>query len=168
MTDNHLEQSSPGRLAQMLGVVFERDPAWTKDELGSVLAHQLDAPLRQELVRAFGPEAARNGRLVPTGQGPAQTFAGVLFDTEPDVVLLVQIKEFAKTQRATPQALIPRNVATVIYLLSIAAALVHGGERITSLQDPPLREAFEWALRLSWIDDNCSALLSKAALRLHA
>ena len=119
-----------------------------------------------DLLRAFGPDASPRGPLITMTADSPLTFAGLLFDQDPNVILLVHVKEFAKTQRVSPHAYLPQKLATLLYLLSIAAALVQCAERITSLEDEHLINAFQWGLKQSWIDDNCAALLSKAVLHL--
>jgi len=76
----------------------------------------------------------------------------------PPVELLEITKDFAKACRQNPNSPMPREIASVLYFASIAAALVRCRRRITGLADDALSEGFRWALSQSWLDAPTRAL----------
>ena len=139
---------------------------WQAEELGAVFRHQMAAPVSVDL-GAFGPGAAgKLWTLVEAGNLLLRSFRDLFQHPSPPIELLELVKDFAKLNCDRPESVLPTEIATVLYFLSIAAALVRCRRRITELSDAQLREGFAWALRQSWIDETARELLESASARL--
>jgi len=68
-------------------------------------------------------------------------------------------KRFAKACRSREDGPLPNEIATVLYVLSIAAALAKCGCRITVADDQSLQYGLDWALEQPWIDAATRATL---------
>lgn len=135
---------------------------WEDDELGAVLRHQLAVPIRADL-RGLDPKLARRfDALAEPPDRAVESFGGLLAHPNPPVEWLKAVKDFAKTCRARPHGPIPHEIATVLYFACLAAALVRGGARITSLADGALVGGFRWVADQPWVDDANRALAEEA------
>ncbi len=154
--------ANPQRLARILELVTASQEVWRPEELRAILQCQLAAPVPYQPDRTH-PAPAASGGAGPAGDVPPIRSLGDLFQhPHPPVDLLQHAKEFAKTQREQAASPLPPETATALYLLSIAAALVHGGARITELDDQELGRGFDWAVDQSWFDPPLKALLTQA------
>jgi hypothetical protein len=150
------------RLAKLLALEEADTAPWSRKELAKVLFHQLKSPLRLGVVSS-GP---RLGVALPelNAQECAafNTFEEVLDHPHPPVELLRLIKEFAKAHFENSQPHLPREIAGVLYITSIAVALAKCSQRITQLDDPSLRRGIAWALEQAWVADRCKVMLTDA------
>ena len=87
------------------------------------------------------------------------TYRKLLSDPGAPLEGLVQVKDFAKINREHPDSALPREVATMLYYASIAAALTRQGHRISSLGDAELGEGLAWAAEQPWLDENTRTML---------
>ena len=160
MSDSDLSKVSREQLSQMLDLDDGSAPAWSSAEYAVIYRHQLDAPLTADLVAEHLAEA---GESLAERQDALQktTFAEVLFHASPPVELLELIKQFAKRQGASVQQL-PKEVAALLYLVAICAALVRCERRITSYDDGQLVRKIDWAEGCEWADDGSRELLQSA------
>lgn len=156
MNDSDLYSSDARSLSRMMDPQPGGGRLWEPDELGAILAHQLSAPLECDLGHLDGGLAER---LQGAAGPPMRTFAELLDHPHPPVELLELTKRFAKACRSDPQGPLPDEIATVLYFLSIAAALARCGRRITKMDDSSLRYSLDWALGLPWLDDSSRRLL---------
>jgi hypothetical protein len=134
-----------------------------------VLSRLLDSPappadaaaqLRQALAARLPLDLGAEVReLVPNSLGE------LLHHPGPPPELLELAKDFAKDNRIDPESPLRREVATVLYYAAIAAALAHGGRRITRSDDETLRRGFRWGCEQSWVDEATRQLL-REGLRL--
>lgn len=130
-----------------------------------MLEHQLAAVI--EGARDPGrPDSSREPSQPEPSAGCGWTFGRLFAHPQPPLVLLQQVKDFAKAHRDSPQSYYPRPLATLLYYASIAAALVRCGERITAMNDDQLREAFAWGLAQPWNREPLVSLLREAAAAL--
>ena len=162
-----LLKASPGQVAAVMAL-GDGAPArvWRPEELGAVFRHQMEAPVSVDL-GAFGPGAAARLRiLVEANNLLLRSFRDLFQHPAPPLELLELVKDFAKLNRDQRESVLPTEIATGLYFLSIAAALVRCSRRITALSDGELREGFAWALRQSWIDEAARGLLESARARL--
>src|SRR5206468_3470867 len=90
------------------------------------------------------------------------TFRELYESPDPPLKLLELTKLFAKANQDVPESPIPRQIAVVLYYLSIAAALTRCGKRITSLSDAALEKGFKWALRQQWVVGRPAEMLPSA------
>jgi len=154
-----LGRTDPASLASLLQV----GRVWDSQELAVILSHQLDSPVGFDLeglpAERQTPQlrtlAAANGLLL-------KSLADLLLHSRPPLDLLVLAKEFAKNCRTHPHSPLPADVAQVLYLASIAAALAKCRQRISQLSDAALREGFRWALGQPWVDPRLRDLLMAA------
>jgi anti-sigma factor RsiW len=150
------------KLASLLEEGGEGDRLWRPEELAAILRHQLSAPLHVDLVALERGQAARV-RTAAESQGLLlKSFADLLHHPNPPRELLEMTKQFAKNCRISPRSPIPRDIASVLYFASIAAALVRCQERISTLDATSLRKGFQWVLDREWVDRSTRALVQKA------
>jgi len=155
-----------------LGRVMElgRDLArpWRPEELAAVFQHQMAAPVSVDLA-SLAPGAPGKLKTLTDASGLLlKSFRDLFRHPQPPLELLQLVKEFAKRNRGHPESLLPSEVATLLYYLALAAALVRWGERITSLRDAELERGLDWAIAQDWIDVGARGLLTEARTRLGA
>ena len=160
-----LLKASPGQVAAVMGLGDAPARVWRPEELAAVFRHQMAAPVWVDL-GALSPGAA--GKLVRINRldGRIRSFRDLFQHPAPPSELLELVKDFAKLNRDQPESVLPTEVATALYFLSIAAALVRLQRRITALSDEQLREGFVWALRQDWLDEQARGLLVSASAKL--
>lgn len=168
--------SVDGRLLAELMQIDDRT-LWSAEELGAILQHQLDAPLEadfsrlrqsERVERAPGQAAGARFALpaTPALSPGISTFRQLFEHPNPPIELLELTKRFAKSCRSRPDAPVPDEVATVLYLAAIAAARLKGGASISRLDDAALRPALDWALEQPWLDPGIGELLEGARATL--
>jgi hypothetical protein len=136
---------------------------WQQEEMGAIYQHLLATPLVEEL-ESVDPQLPEKLRQLETGSGEApSTFGDLLTQRQPPVDLLKLVKRFGK--RAHNEESLPADVATVLYVVAIAAALVRG-QRITSADDRSLRLRIKWAASQPWITPATKELFEKALAQL--
>lgn len=168
MSKPEIEGTDPARLAGLLEMSDNHGIVWRPEELGGILRHQLSVPIEFDLASLKGG-AARKLRLAASAQGLLlKSFADLFQHPNPPVALLKLTKEFAKANRNHPESPLPREIATVLYFASIAAALVRCRKRITELDDAALREGFTWGRQQTWVDDATRTLFGEALELLKA
>jgi hypothetical protein len=162
MTDSSL---AARRLAELLEWDAGATSLWRDEDFGQVLAHQLSAPLDEDL-----PGATKGIQWLPWPQRRTSitTFGDLLNDPVPSLALLEQTKQFAKSQMSRAALGMPTQVASVIYYACIAAAMVRLHKRITTLDDAALRTGLDWVCRLPWIDRSIEGLCRSALLTVAA
>jgi hypothetical protein len=134
---------------------------WQAHELAAILRHQLDVEVAFDLSQMDDPENSL-GALSARGDRPIQSFSGLFGHDRPPMALLELTKRFAKESSASGGGTLPDEIATVLYLASIAAAATKHRHRITRLDDAALLQRLGWALEQSWLDDATRALLVDA------
>ena len=146
-------------LAKMIDLGPAPQGLWEPEELGTILEHQLAAPLEFEVI---GVDQAQLRKLRIESKTPAEmeTFGDLLRHPQPPVALLKLTKQFAKASQSTHDGTLPDEVATVLYLLSIVAAL-RCRHLMTSLGRQALLERIEWALSQPWLDEWTHRLLQE-------
>jgi len=136
------------------------DRAWREQDLGAVMRHQLASPVQFDLQALGGPTAGRLQTLCAADGLLVRSFNDLLFHPHPPVELLEMTKRFAKASHGHPDAIVPKDVALLLYYSSILVALTRCDKRITGLTDHELAEGVRWALGRSWIDDPMRQLLA--------
>ena len=138
-----VRKAAPQRVAAVMAL--DASPVqWKPQELAAIFRHQMTAPLLVDL-GAMDPALAGQFRALAEGSGLLLRSFGQLFQhPEPPLELLRMVKEFAKRNLDQPGSALPSQIASALYYLSIAAALVRWGERISSLSDADLAEGFRW------------------------
>jgi hypothetical protein len=161
MKHDDLDRTDPQSLTQMMSLDADGEGLWGPDELGAILEHQLAAPLECDLVGLDGGLAQWLAELNSCGDRPLRTFADLLYHPSPPPKLLELTKQFAKSRRNHPHSPLPDEVATVLYFLSIVAAMTRCGRRITRMDDSSLIYGLRWALRQPWLGDSARAILQE-------
>jgi len=141
---NRPDQKSPRLPLASLLAPATASPLWNDTDLEALLLHQLRSPL----MRAGDP-----------------TFEQVLFNPDPDIARLRQIKDYAKGLRDDPHSGIPSDIYHVLYYAAIAAAQVNRPIRLTSLDSDSLKRGLNWALTLHWIPQSLKTLFEQALER---
>jgi hypothetical protein len=164
LTDEVLN-AEPVCLSRMLGLASGEKESWQPEELHDMLASQLVAELEFELDYGDPRLTAQFQSMSRAGEPAPRTLGELFRDPNPSTVRLVLAKDYAKAAQH-PSSGVPKDVALVLYYLSIAAGLVRRDKRITELSDVDLRRGFDWALKKSWLVEEARALLERGAQKL--
>ena len=159
MKDNDLRQSDALSLTHLMDAGAGGRRLWEPEELGAILAHQLAAPLACDLGPLDKEFDQRLERFNAAADPPIRTFGDLLDHPCPPVELLELTKRFAKDCRNHPDGPLPDEIATVLYFLSIVAAMTRCGRRITGMDDSSLRYSLSWALKQPWLDEPSRKLI---------
>ncbi len=153
-------------LSSMMDLDESDGSPWAEEEFGAILAHQLAAPLEHDL-RSVDPEVGERLRgLAAEGTAPLATFRDLLHHAQPPLQFLELTHKFAKRCHEGPERLLPSEVATILYLLSITVARTRCHARISRLDDQSLRVGLQWALAQSWPDEDTRRLLREGLAAL--
>ncbi len=158
--------SPPKRLAALMNSGSADARLWRPQELAAIFRHQLTAPVLVDLGGFDVGKAARLRELTDSQGLLLKSFSELFHHPTPPVELLELAKDFGKANMNHPESALPHEIATAIYYLSIAAAWVRLGERISRLPDSDLRRGFSWVCAQDWIDPETKALLMNAGERL--
>jgi hypothetical protein len=152
----------PKRLGEILELGLSTRATWRPEELQAVLEYQLAAPLQFDL-GGLDPGLVRKLRTLSAAEGLLLQCLRDLFQhPHPPIDLLTLVKGFAKSSSEYPDSPYPRDVALVLYYLSIAIAWLRCQIRITNLTDEELRRGFDWALGQKWLDEISRKTLAEA------
>ncbi|WP_428937016.1 hypothetical protein [Fontivita pretiosa] len=166
--ESNLDNADSRRLASIVDLDPSADRVWHPEELGAILRHQLAVPIQFDLA-GLAPGAAKKLATLSAASGLLlQSLADLLAHPAPPVELLVMLKDFAKANAAHRDSALPSDVAKVVYLLTIAAALVRCGQRITSVSDAELAAGLTWASNQHWLEPRERSLLSQALAKVKA
>jgi hypothetical protein len=159
MDDRKIFDSKAADLARMIDSGDDELGLFGVEELAEILDHQFSAPLGFDLARLSNHSTRRLKSLCSSADPPIESFGDLLHHPSPPVELLKMTKEFAKLCWTDHDHRLPEDVATILYLLSIAVAMTKCGRRITGQDDSALRRSLEWALMQTWLDESTRALL---------
>lgn len=161
-------RGTPKGLAALLNSGSVTGRLWRPQELAAIFRHQLTAPVFVDLGR-FEVGAAAKLRELTDSQGLIlKSFTELFHHPTPPIELLALVKDFAKANMNHSESVLPHEIATAIYYVSIAAAAVRLDERISVLPDAELLRGYAWVCTQDWIDPDSKALLLGAAERLHS
>ncbi len=138
------------------------DRLWRDEELGAILRHQMTAPLQVDLINLERGLAVKVRNLAESQGLTLKSFGDLLAHPHPPVELLKVTKDFAKACRLSPRGALPKEIASVLYFASIAAAMVRCRRRITGLSDADLADGLRWTLARPWLDAPTRTLLEEA------
>jgi len=156
---DHFESS---RLAILFGVGTQREIGWLEDDLRDLLQHQLEMPLAKELYLEASQLRALELAGSDSVQQPLRTFGDLLTHDAPPVWLLESVKEFAKTADSRHDHPLPEKIATALYYLTIASALVRLKRQITSISEDGIFEGLTWLIRQTWVGAREKRLATQA------
>lgn len=156
---DRLSESTARQLLALMRHGAGRQPLWTDDDLSAILRYQLASPAIRFTAAA---------KETPPAVGPSgdQTLRLLLTAASPDIEQLKAVRASAKAARKRESGPLPGPVATVLYYTAIAAALVQGGRKITSLTNCKMREGFAWCASRPWMTDSLRATLVAAVAAL--
>jgi hypothetical protein len=152
----------PGALAPLL---TSKPLDWNDDDLAVMWRHQLQLPLLGQIDLS---EDLMQQTISPLGGGdPSEWSLGeLLFHGCPPVAWLEGVEISAK--RMTREGILPRPIASMLYLAAVASALAKRDKRTTRSSDEVLRLGFSASLSVAWIDEPTRALLQSATAKLRA
>jgi len=159
--DMDTSRPPPQRLGEILELGLSARAVWRPEELQAVLEYQLAAPLQFDL-GGLDPSVVRKLRTLSAAEGLLlQSLRDLFQHPHPPIDLLTLVKGFAKSSSEYPDSPYPREVALVLYYLSIAVASLRCQARITSLGDEELRRGLDWALGQKWLDEASRKILTE-------
>ena len=161
MPNDSLRQTDDVSLAQLMDFAQRDDPLWSAQELGAILRHQLQASLTSDLYATENESVAACIDGYAKSDPPIRTFGDLLFHPRPPVELLEPVKQFAKSCRVGTDAAIPDEIATMLYILSIVAAMTKCDRRISKMDTTALRHCLTWAFEQTWLDEPTRQLLER-------
>ncbi len=161
-----IDRASPEGLASVLAMEADGPRVWRPEELEAVFRHQMAAPVSVDLGNLDPGVSGKLKTLTDASGLLLKSFRDLFQHPAPPVELLRVVKEFAKLHRDQPKGFLPADVASVLYYLSIAAAMARWGERISALSDEALQRGFAWARSQNWIDEPARDLLGSAIGKL--
>ena len=164
MSDPDARNPDSQRLSRLLGLQEADEQGWSENELADILRHQLRAPLLFDLGK-LAP-ATQDAVWRGAGAGKIESFGDLLHHPSPPLELLSLVKEFGKSA-ALPQSVLPREIGTLLYYLSIAAALLKHRRWITRMDTAALYAGLQWGIDQPWADSRSRQLLSEALVAAH-
>ena len=150
------------QLATLLDLSPDAGRLWRDEELGSLLRHQMTAPMQVDLINLERGLALKVRTLAEAQGLTLKSFGDLLAHPNPPVELLKITKDFAKACRLSPRSPVPHEIASVLYFASIAAAMVRCRRRITGLTNDALAEGFRLVLSQPWLDAPTRALTEES------
>lgn len=150
--------SDPSQLAELMRLGAGGAPVWRSDEAESLLRHQLLAPIVSDL----GGDQVK-GLAATAG---TKTFADLFLHDDPPLELLRIASDHFKSLEDDPDAGLPAAVARVLWMTSVAAALVRHGARVADLDDGSLRRELQWVLSQPWVGDPARSVCREARDKL--
>lgn len=138
-------------LDALLRAVDRPDADWDSDDPGTILAHQLDAPLVQDLPTVDGVEDGDVSQWSMNAGPAVESFGQLLMLDRPPRELLEAAKRYFKPSAAQPGGPVPYEVALVMYYAVIAAAARADQPALSSLSPAKLRQGFMWARQRPWL-----------------
>jgi hypothetical protein len=161
MPNNNIRQGDDASLAELMDFARNDGPLWSSQDLRGIWRHQLHTSLTAV------PDVAANEVLAATldrharSDPPIRTFGELLLHPRPPVELLEFVKHFAKACRLDQDSPVPDEIPTILYILSIVAAMTKCDRRISKMDPTALRHCLAWALEQTWLDEPTRQLLTQ-------
>lgn len=170
MEHDDLSQVDPVSLADLMDCRSDKEETWSASDLAAILEHQLDADVQYDLGRfdeAVGVDLP--GMLRSAVEPPIRSFRDLFEHPQPPIELLDLTRRFAKACRLPGDSPLPAEIATILYLASIATAMIKRSHRLTALTNEALSNGFAWASEQSWLNESTRRLLRQGrdALESH-
>ncbi len=165
-TIHHVFKSDSSHLSRLANLDENAQDIWQPEELGDILRHQLNAPLAFDLTTREPRTQTVLDAVHATVAQPPRKFGDLFHHPHPPLDLLKLAKDFAKAHRNSPNSPLPHEIATVLYFASILVALSRHRQRITTLDNPSIRQGIEWVLNQTWVDDATRALFREGVKQL--
>lgn len=139
----------------------DRAPLWQPEELAAMLAHQLAAPVREDLEKLSDDLAGRYNQFVAQQAGGSEvplTFGQLFSSSHPPIAVLRAVKDYAKQAISNQDGAIPEELGAVLYYASISCAFLRCGQAISALDRAALSSGLNWALGQLWLEASLQAL----------
>jgi hypothetical protein len=144
--------------AKVLDETEQLRACWLPEELGSILRHQLSAPVQfhasDEPTRP-PPNPDQQSSPSPV---PIRTFDELFHHPHPPIELLRRTHQFAKINLSRSGSLLLPEIATLLYYAAIILAQVRWNERITRLDAAALEQGRRWILDQPWVDERTKGI----------
>jgi hypothetical protein len=162
MQDPQMQMDNPTALLAMLNMSGKSPHVWLPQELAAILRHELQAPLALAL-GAYAAEADNMIRQLSDTNPPPESLESVLLQPRPSVEILNVVKKFAKSSSLEGvEDGMPREIALLLYFLSIALARARCQTRLSELPDEAVMNGLQWMLGQNWVADSIRSLASEA------
>jgi hypothetical protein len=159
-------KSRAKELAALMASGQERSRLWRADELAAIFRHQISTPMLVDL-GGFDPGTATKLKTLTEAQGLLlKSFADLFHHSAPPLELLEMVKDFAKANLDHPESGLPTEIASALYYICIASALVHLDVRISKLRDPDLWQGLRLTREQTWLDQPTRELLALAMAKV--
>jgi hypothetical protein len=135
------------------------DSTDSSSELGSLLTHELQAPVEFEL---SGVATAAHTDEHSAELASVHSFHDLFERPAPPLPLLRMTKDFAEAHLVHPESPMVKEVARSLYYASIALASTRHRSRVTELSNEELTRGFEWCLAQSWMEPQLRRIFSEA------
>lgn len=166
-TTSRPSEVDSGSWAALFDLDDHQETPWYEDELASVLAHQLKAPLHFDL-QGLPPGTRRLLRAaceVEATETTLSTYGDLFRHPEPPLILLILVKRYAKAHQLHPSGVIPPQVAAVLYYGCIALACIRWNRLISSLTNDQLVQGLRTVLSYDWVPNELKPVLRLALIR---
>ncbi len=165
-TATHAEPD-PQAVARLMAIEPDHDPVWDGMDAAYIYEHQLNSPLLPDLqmcetVHMRQIDCGVDQAVNEAGLTSKQTYADVIFASDVSLPLLQTIKELAKRWRNAEGVMYPRDVASGLYYVAVACALVKRNEAISSFDLATIREGLVWLQEQNWGHAPTDALVAAA------
>jgi hypothetical protein len=162
MQESNSHLVNPTAVLAMLNVSEDSPYDCPKQELAAVLHHELQAPLPLALGN-YAAEARTALKEYSNNGSDSESLQTLLLQPQPLPGILKVIKRFAKScSLEGTQDGLPREIALLLYFLSIALARTRCQTRLSDLPDEAVVHGLTWMLGQSWVDEPIRSLANEA------
>jgi hypothetical protein len=158
MSDEKNEQTTKIELARLLSMEDEIHTTWTESDFGAILRHQLNSQLA-ELIEPNDISTLLEGDLAA---GALSTVRDLLTHPQPPLDSLDALRRYGKRLGGAQDSGFPQQVAAVVYLVAICAAIVRCDKRISEASDQEVLTRIRRLMTHSWLDETSRGLLTEA------
>jgi DNA-directed RNA polymerase specialized sigma24 family protein len=152
-------------LSPFVASALESKPQWTDADTGAMLRHQLSASIESFLGAAASPSIdPPHSADILLGESPLEL---LFYRPNPPVSWLQAVKNKARSELRNQELGLPTELFSVIYFLSIAAALCRLNVRITKSDDQTLAHGIGLIMHQPWVPSAARHLLEATLQRLN-
>lgn len=148
-------------LSTMLELREDTRHVWSPQELGAILKHQLAAPLAIALGSGLSGEVAHELGKLGSREQEVKNLAMLLHHAQPPLELLNLTKRFGKSCWNDPDNPVSREIAIMLYYLSIGVADLRYGKPLSTLGRDELIKGLQWCELQEWVDEETLGLLKE-------
>jgi hypothetical protein len=160
--DQTIFLTRPHGLARFLSLEEEASDLWEPKEMEAMWQHQLAAPLDLDLDTLGGGTLRDLKDPAELDFLHGKTFGELFADAQPPLGLLKLVKEFAKQMLKDSADAQVKQLASVLYYVSYAAAWIRWQTPIGTMNEAELASGLSWAAERAWLDAGTRQLISAA------